>query len=235
MPELDWETVEIDAIREEDFWDLLTSAAADVQEVAISVWRQFAKSDEGTGYTSIEAMVADPGNTMPMRNRLKFFRRKIQVLLKQAHLLSSLQTFGNQTRGHLQHRAFQQRLPECANNYGGFSIYPGSAGDRLGPRSVLDAQSIAFGGRLYPSQNENHHIMISSNARKLTDHFILNVRMTMEDPFTQDLFTSNFPFKWSPPVNRQSLSFSPAGASTALWDRGLAWKSLACSPMAKKP
>ena len=28
MPELDWETVEIDAIHEEDFWDLLTSAAA---------------------------------------------------------------------------------------------------------------------------------------------------------------------------------------------------------------
>ena len=39
---------------------------------------------------------------------------------------------------------------ECANNYGGISIYPGSAGDRLGPRSVLDAQSIAFGGRLNP-------------------------------------------------------------------------------------
>ena len=36
MTEPDWETVEIDAIREEDFWDLLTSAAADVQEVALS-------------------------------------------------------------------------------------------------------------------------------------------------------------------------------------------------------
>ena len=31
-----------------------------------------------------------------------------------------------------------------------------------------------------------YHIMISSHARKLTDPFILNVRMTMEDPFTQD-------------------------------------------------
>ena len=131
MAELDWETVEIDAIREEDLWDLLTLAAADVQEVALSVWRQLATSEVGTGYTSIEAMVADPGDTMPMRNRLKFFRRKIQVLRK-AHLLSSRQTSGNQTRGHLQHRAFQQRLPtqgpfdsECANNYGGISIIQG--------------------------------------------------------------------------------------------------------------
>ena len=80
MPELDWETVEIDAIREEDFWDLLTSAAADVQEVALSVWNQSANLDVGCGYTSIEAMVADPGDTMTMKNRLKFFRRKIQVL-----------------------------------------------------------------------------------------------------------------------------------------------------------
>ena len=157
MPELDWETVEIDAIREEDFWDLLTSAAADVQEVALSVWNQSANSDVGFGYASIAELVADPGDTMPMKNRLKFFRRKIQVLRKQAHLLSSRQTSGNETSGHLQHRAFQQRLPtqgpfdsECANNYGGISIYPGSAGDRLGPRSVLDAQSIAFGGRLNP-------------------------------------------------------------------------------------
>ena len=86
MPELDWETVEIDTIDEDDFWYLLTSAAADVQEVALSVWRQLKKSDEGTGYTLIEAMVADPGDTMPMKNRLKFFRRKIQVLRKQAHL-----------------------------------------------------------------------------------------------------------------------------------------------------
>ena len=50
MTELDWETVEIDTIHEEDFWDLLTSAADDVQEVALSVWRQLAKSDVGTGY-----------------------------------------------------------------------------------------------------------------------------------------------------------------------------------------
>ena len=161
MPELDWETVEIDAIREEDFWDLLTSAAADVQEVALSVWNQSANSDVGFGYASIAELVADPGDTMPMKNRLKFFRRKIQVLRKQAHLLSSRQTSGNETSGHLQHRAFQQRLPtqgpfhsECANNYGVISIYPGSAG----PRSVSDAQSIAFGGRLYPSQNENRHL-----------------------------------------------------------------------------
>ena len=54
MIELDWKTVEIDAIDEEYFWDLLTSAAADVQEVALSVWRQLAKSEVGTGYTSIE-------------------------------------------------------------------------------------------------------------------------------------------------------------------------------------
>ena len=47
MTELDWETVEIDAIDEKDFWDLLTSAAADVQEVALSVWSQLAKSDVG--------------------------------------------------------------------------------------------------------------------------------------------------------------------------------------------
>ena len=31
-----------------------------------------------------------------------------------------------------------------------------------------------------------YHIMISSNARKLTDHLILNVRITMEVQFTQD-------------------------------------------------
>ena len=31
-----------------------------------------------------------------------------------------------------------------------------------------------------------YHIMISSNAGKLTDHLILNVRTTMEDQFTQD-------------------------------------------------
>ena len=80
MTEQDWETVEIDAIDEKDFWDLLTSATADVQEVALSVWRQLAKSDVGTGCTSIEAIVADSGDTMPMKNGLKFFRRKIQVL-----------------------------------------------------------------------------------------------------------------------------------------------------------
>ena len=85
MTELDWETVEINTIDEEDFWDLLTSVAADVQEVALSVWCQLAKSDVGTGYTSIEAIVPDPGDTMPIKNRLKFFRRKIQVLRKQAH------------------------------------------------------------------------------------------------------------------------------------------------------
>ena len=50
MPELDWETVEIDAMREEDFWDLLTSAAADVQEVALSVWNQSANLDVGCGF-----------------------------------------------------------------------------------------------------------------------------------------------------------------------------------------
>ena len=86
MTELDWETVEIDTIHEEDFWDLLTSAAADVQEVALSVWNQSASSDVGFGYASIAEMVADPGDTMPMKNRLKFFRRKIQVLRQQAHL-----------------------------------------------------------------------------------------------------------------------------------------------------
>ena len=74
----------IDAIDEEDFWDLLTSALADVQEVALSVWRQLATSEVGTGYTSI----ADPGDTMPMKNRLKFFRRKMQVLRKAHHLSS---------------------------------------------------------------------------------------------------------------------------------------------------
>ena len=90
MTELDWETVKIDTIDEEDFWDLQTSAAANEQEVALSVWRQLAISHVCTGYASIEAMVADPGNRMPMKNRLKFFRRKIQVLQKQVHLLSSV-------------------------------------------------------------------------------------------------------------------------------------------------
>ena len=72
MTELDWETVGIDAVDEEDFWDLLTSAAADVQEVALSIWCQLAKMDVGTGYTSIEKLVADPGDMMPMKNRLNF-------------------------------------------------------------------------------------------------------------------------------------------------------------------
>ena len=53
MTELDWKTVKIDTIHEEDFWDLLTSAAADVQEVALSVWNQPANSDVGFGYASI--------------------------------------------------------------------------------------------------------------------------------------------------------------------------------------
>ena len=67
MTELDWEKVEIDTIDEEDFWDLLTSAAADVQEVALSVWNQSASSDVGFGYASIAEMVADPGDTMPKK------------------------------------------------------------------------------------------------------------------------------------------------------------------------
>ena len=67
MPELDWETVEIDAIHEQDFWDWLTSAAVDVEEVAISVWRQLGNSAGTTGYNSIAEMVADPGDTMPKK------------------------------------------------------------------------------------------------------------------------------------------------------------------------
>ena len=126
MTELDWETVQIDAIDEEVFWDLLTSAAAAVQEVALSVCLQSGNSAVGTGYYSIAEMVADPGDTMPMKNRLKFFRRKIQMLRQHLYLLSSQQTSGNATRGHLQHLAFQQRPQthgpldsECVNNYGG--------------------------------------------------------------------------------------------------------------------
>ena len=134
MTELDWETVEIDTIDEEDFWDLQTSAAANEQEVALSVWRQLAISHICTGYASIEAMVADPGNRMPMKNRLKFFRRKIQVLQKQVHLLSSVI-----------------------------------------PHSKLLGMKLAA----------IYNIMLSSNDCKLTDHLILNVRITMEDQFTQ--------------------------------------------------
>ena len=59
----------------------------------------------------------------------------------------------------------------------------------MGPRSSLAAQSVSVDGSRHPSQNETrghltHHEF--QQTRKLTDHLILNVRMTMEDQFTQD-------------------------------------------------
>ena len=99
------------------------------------------KSDVGTGYTSIEAMVADPGNTMPMKNRLKFFRRKLKVLRKQAHYLSSQQTSGNETRGHLQHHG---RRPAR------FQTAPASRVSRRGGGSV--ATAAACPGRPRPAR-----------------------------------------------------------------------------------
>ena len=46
-------------------------------------------------------MIGDPSEAMPLRIQLKFDRNK-------AHHLSSLQTYGNETRCHLPHHAFQQ-------------------------------------------------------------------------------------------------------------------------------
>ena len=87
------------------------------------------------------------------------------MLRKQAHHLSSQQTSGNETRGHLQHHDLQQHSKladnfdsECANIYGGPS-YPGSAGDRFGPLPSFAIQSVAFGGRCHPSQDEARHLL----------------------------------------------------------------------------
>ena len=125
MTELDWETVEIDAIDEEDFWDLLTSATADVQEVALSVWLQLAKSDVGTGYTSIEAWL--------LIRAIRYQRRvgwgslgERYKCCESRHIIyphsKVEQTSGNETGCHLTHHDFQQRPQrhgpfdsECAN------------------------------------------------------------------------------------------------------------------------
>ena len=60
-----------------------------MQETAQFVWNQSGELNLGTGFTSIEKMICDAPEAMPLRSKLKFYRNKVQVLQRQAHLSTS--------------------------------------------------------------------------------------------------------------------------------------------------
>ena len=76
------------------------SAQAQMQDISQFVWNKSEELNLSTGFTSIEKMIGDQPRAMPLSRKLNFYRKKVQVLRRQAHHLSSRCASQNETRAH---------------------------------------------------------------------------------------------------------------------------------------